>query len=231
MKNLFTFLLLIPCLSLAQSDSIRHIVVYGESNIEIEPDRIELTIIFTETENLRKENELQLKENELKSLIKTHNIGLDKLSVDYLAATSQINYYKTSSNKFMVSKTFKLQLDKIELVDTLIRELFEIGANSVTVSNLDSDKLEDVKLDAIKNALERANKKAEAMVANMGLGLGQIVQMTELIPSVDNNVYNGINVNKGIRAYGVNDAISIDNSIGVRKITVRFQVKVKYEIK
>jgi hypothetical protein len=89
---IFSFL---PILSFGQNEPQRFISVRGESEINITPDRIELTITYSETENIRKENELQQKEAELIKLLKTFSIDLKKLTIDNFAANKIMHDHTT----------------------------------------------------------------------------------------------------------------------------------------
>jgi hypothetical protein len=232
MKQLIFALSLLPILTFGQINGQRFISVRGESEIDIVPDRIELTIIFSETENIKKENELQLKEAELISLLKNFSIDLKKLSIDNFIADRN-GYYKSSSNKVRMSKAFKLQLDKIEIADSLMIKLFEIGANNVAVTNLHSNRLEEMKLESTKIALDKAKKKALIMSEHSGYSLGQILEISEYSPqiqAIDEGSY--FLQSKTVAAYGVNRTVDYEGEdIAIRKIRIRYAVDVKYELK
>lgn len=233
MRQLILALSLLPILALGQTSSQRFISIRGESEINIVPDRIELAITFSETENIKKENELQQKEIELIQLLKNFSIDLKKLSIDNFAA-NRYGYYNSSSNKVRMSKVFKLQVEEIEIVDSLIIKLFEIGANNVTVTNLHSDKLEEMKLEATRIALDKAKNKAEIMAKYSGYSLGQILEISEYTPQIqamrDNEAF--YVQSKTAAAYGVNRMDEYDGEdIGMRKIRIRYMVDVKYELK
>jgi|GEM_PF-2870702 len=233
MRQLFLTLSLLPLLAFGQANKDRFILIRGESEINIVPDRIELTITFSEMENIKKENELQKKEAELIKLLTSFSIDLKKLTIDNFAA-NRYGYYKSSSNKVRMSKIFKLQLENIEIVDSLIIKLFETGANNVAVTNLQSDKLEETKLEATKIALDKATKKAEIMASHLNCSIGQILEISEFRPQIQ-----AINENdafymrsKTVSAYGVNRIYNSEGeNIGIRKIRVRYVVDVKYELK
>jgi len=230
MKQLILSLCILPILTFGQINGQKFISVRGESEIDIVPDRIELTITFSETENLKRENELQLREAELIELLKNFSIDLKKLSIDNFAAYRN-GYYKSSSNKVRMSKAFKLQLDKIEIADSLIIKLFEIGANNVAVTNLHSDRLEEMKLESTKIALDKAKKKALIMSEHSGTSLGQILEISEYKPqSMDEGNY--FLQSKAVSAYGVNRMVEYEGEdIAIRKIRIRYAVDVKYELK
>jgi uncharacterized protein len=232
MKKLILTLCLLPILTYGQINGQRFISVRGESEIDIVPDRIELTITFSETENIKKENELQLKEAELINLLKDFSIDLKKLSIDNFVANRN-GYYKTSSNKVRMSKVFKLQLDKIEIADSLIIKLLEIGASNVAVTNLQSNRLEETKLESIKIALDKAKKKALLMAEHSGNSLGQVLEISEYSPQIQaNDEGNYFLQSKTVTAYGVNRSIDYEGEdIALRKIRIRYAVDVKYELK
>lgn len=232
MRILLLALCFLPMLASGQTDGPRSITVRGESVIDIEPDRIDLTITFWETENLKKENELQIKEQEMIKLLKALSIDLKKLSIDNLAASRY--GYGSSSNKVRMSKVFILQLDKIELIDTLLLKLFEIGASNVSVTNLHSNKLEEMKLEATKIALDKAKVKAKTMAEHSGYAIGKIIEISEYTPETTELISRGnyeFQYRVGV-ASGVNRGVELDNQeIGIRKIRVRYIVDVKYELK
>lgn len=232
MKQLLLALSLLPILTFGQINGQRFISVRGESEIDIVPDRIELTITFSETENVKKENELQLKEAELINLIKDFSIDLKKLSIDNFVA-SRYGYYKSSSNKVRMSKVFKLQLDKVEIADTLMMKLIEIGANKVEVTNLHSNRLEEMKLESTKIALDKAKKKAQIMSEHSGYSLGQILEISEYLPQIQaTDAGDYFLQSKTVTAYGVNRTDDYEGEdIGIRMIRIRYIVDVKYELK
>lgn len=232
MKQLILAISLLPILTFGQINGQRFISVRGESEIDIVPDRIELTISFSETENIKKENELQLKEAELINLLKNFSIDLKKLSIDNFVANRN-GYYKSSSNKVRMSKVFKLQLDKIEIADSLMIELFKIGANNVAVTNLHSERLEEMKLESTKIALDKAKKKALLMSEHSGYSLGQILEISEYSPQIQAiEEGNYFLQSKTVAAYGVNRTVDYEGEdIALRKIRIRYVVDVKYELK
>ena len=233
MKHLILILCFIPILTFGQSSTQRFISIRGESEINIVPDKVELTITYSETENVKRENELQQKEKELIKLLKSFSIDLKELSIDNFAA-NRYGYYKSSSNKVRMSKVFKLQLDNIAIVDSLIISLFQIGANNVAVTNVQSDKLEETKLEATKIALDKAAKKAEIMASHLNCSLGQILEISEFRPQIQTMSEKGdyFLQFKDAMASGVNRVYDSEGEdVGIRKIRVSYIVDIKYELK
>lgn len=228
MKALILIIGLIPQLIFCQSNSQSFMSVRGEATTEVEPDRIDLTIEFTETENIKKDKELKEIEIELTKLLKTFAIDPSKLTIDRFAAKRN-SYYKSSSNKIKMSKTFKLQIDDFTLVDSLLFKLFEIGANSVFVTNLHSDRIDEYKNDVIKDALDIARARAELMANHINASIGKVLQIKEHnynYQATDNyDMLMDKNLVYSIGAYGGTDEL-----IGIKKIKLKYVVDVTYEI-
>ena len=158
---------------------------------------------------------------------------MKKLTIDNFAA-NRYGYYSSSSSKVKMSKVFKLQLDNIAIVDSLIIKLFQTGANNVAVTNLQSDKLEETKLEATKIALDKATKKAEIMASHLNCSIGQILEISEFRPQIQTMMDKGeyFLQSKTVTAYGVNRVYDNEGEdIGIRKIRVAYIVDVKYELK
>jgi len=230
MKKIVFLLLLVPYLSFTQTIDSKFVSVRGVSEKSIEPDWIELTIGFYETENVKRENELQIKENSLRKLIESFKIDLKYLKIDNFSA-KRYGYYNSSSKKVRMSKSFKLQLTELDLADSLIIELFKIGANEVLVTDLHSDKLNEIKLEASKEALDNARKKAETMTNHIGVALGEVLEIKEYNPDCNTNL-NGQHYPLYKAAYNVSGGtVQKEGDIGVRKIKISYIIDVKYQIK
>ncbi len=227
MKKITFLLLFVPYLAFSQTSDLRFVSVRGVSEKYIEPDWLELTIVFNQTENIKKENELQLKESELKRTVKSFNIDLKYLKVDNFFAKRNA-YYKSSSNKVRMSKSFKLHITDIDIVDSLIIELFKIGANEVLVTNLHNDKVEKIKLEAIKEALSNAKIKAETMTNYLGVSLGEVLEVKEYNPEYSISEKNN---SRFKMSYGARGAVDTEEGIGIRKIKIVYMIDVKYQIK
>ncbi len=229
MKKIAFILLIIPSLIFSQETDRKFIYVRGVAEKSITPDWIELEIIFSETENVKKKNELQQKEKELKKLVQSYNIDLKYLKI-YNFYAKRNGYYNSSSKKVRMSKSYKLKLTEIDKADTLIIELFKIGANEVSVTNLHSDKIKEVKLEAAKEALDNAEIKAKTMVNYLGKKLGDVLEIKEYNPECKQNGF-GSRRELLYTAYNISGGtVQKAGDIGVRKIKLTYVVDVKYGI-
>ena len=215
-----------PLLSHAQSDFQRSITVLGEARREIDPDELELMIIFNEKENVKKENELTLKEIELKKLINSYGIPDGDLVIENFSA-SRFGSYKSVSTKILLSKAYKLRIVKIDTVDELINNLFEIGADNVTVWDLKSNEIKRTRSEVATEALDNARAKAELLAKHVGNELGRVLTIQEYTkPSAEAYEYDKLKFSTNTyTAYGA------EAEVGIKRIVVSYAITVVFELK
>lgn len=229
MSKLLFSLSLLPHLVFAQNTTERSIKVLGKATKEIDPDEIELTILFAETENVKRENEL-------KKFTSAYGISSEDLVIDNFTASRSGYYYKSSSSKVRLTKAYKLRLVNISIADELILKLFEIGADNVSVTNLFSEKTEQIKSEAITEALTYAKDKAELMAKHMGAELGKVILMEEYAPQSGHPNLSYDNFKMSEHAAWGYGAVSrargaSGEGIGIRKISIQYLVHVTFELK
>jgi len=228
-KTLLFVLLILYITAFSQSNDSRFILIRGESKKAVDPDKIVLTIVFAETEHIKKQSDINNYEDELKKLLRSFSIDQKNLSIDNFSA-SRYEYYKTSSTKISMTRAFKLQVKQVNLIDSLMLKLFKIGATNVSVTNLHSNKLESLKIEASLQALDNAKSKAELMAAHMGLSLGDVMEINEYNPQYQPLIYDNYSNNKlNMRSGG--SISQSEGDIGIRKIVVKYTVDVKFELK
>lgn len=234
MKKLLIILVLIPWSLFSQELNYGTVEVFGKSTRSISPDEIELSIIFMETENVKKENELEIKEKKLTNLISSYKIPSEDLVVNKITASRSGYYYKSSSNKVRLTKSYQLRIENVGIVDELIIKLFEIGADRVAISDLISEKMEQVKTEAIKEALDDATNKARLMTQHTGADLGTVISIKELVPSIqkpmDLDDYEFPNYQAAGWSLTGFPNQSTSNEIGVGKIEIQYHVRVVFQM-
>ncbi|MCK4664812.1 MAG: SIMPL domain-containing protein [Bacteroidales bacterium] len=235
MKNLVLFsILIIPRLIFSQIQNDRFIEINGIAEKEIEPDKVELSIIFIETENVKKDYELKKKEKDLISLLKTMKIDLNNLRTDILTGHRHGYYYKSSSNKYRLSKGYKLIIDRPQVLDTLIIKLFEIGSNNVLITQLKNDSIDYHQNSLRLAAMDNANKKASQIVEHIDQKLGKVLQVKEIYPSTEYRIFNSgddIFFKSVLGRHGTMEmAASNQYMPNLKKIKLIYIVKVKYEL-
>jgi len=230
-KEILKIALLIICSnSFGQAFNEKYIEVTGTSEKELAPDNIEITVILRANENVKKENELQEREKQIVLATKQFNIPDNDISIDKIAG-HRYGYYKTSSNKYQISKVFKIQLQNSNILDDLIIKLFEVGANNVYISKMTSNLFEEMKTEAAKDALNIAKKRAQDIAKTMGLTIGDALQIRELGPKVMNYdvPYSADRIQFQARGLSEFEQMGTEN-FNIRKILLTYTVSVRFEI-
>lgn len=233
MRNLIILLFALPYIGIAQSGQ-NYIEVKGVSEKQIEPDRIELTIIFNEKQNIKKESDFKEIDSRLKKALEVFNIPIENLSVNKISA--QGNYYSSykTSQRIRLRKVYKLKIENLEMADPIIFKLFEIGADDINLTNLESDQLEDVRIEALKEALQKAQQKANIMVDQLNINLGKAIHVEEYSPRNLNTMPDRYAILKNEIAigYGGHRLSLRTNEVGpeLDKIELIYIVNVRFEI-
>lgn len=222
--------LLIPMCSQAQDPNERYIEVTGRSEKEITPDNVELTVILKAQENVKKENELQEKERQILAAIRQFGVPDENISIDKVAG-HRYGYYKTTSNRYQISKVYKIQLNTIEFLDDLIIRLFETGASNVSISRMTSNSMEEVKTNAAKEALEIARRRATEIAETMGVKIGPSIQIKEVPTRPEDLDYSYMAGRFFYQAQGIADYQQMDTeNLSVRKILLIYTISVRFAI-
>jgi len=162
--------------------------VDGEGKVTAIPDTAEInlgiqvnkpTVEAAQKEANEKINKIT---DELKKLgieekfIKTINYSLYP-EYDYRAGQKIVGYN--------VNITLKIKVKDFDKINQVIDTATSLGANQIgnLSFTIDDEKLEELKMEARKQAIEKAKKKAKEIANAGGLRLGRIVNISESIPS------------------------------------------------
>ena len=164
--------------------------VDGEGKVTAIPDTAEInlgiqvnkpTVEAAQKEANEKINKVT---TELKKLgieekyIKTINYSLYP-EYDYRAGQKIVGYN--------ISITLKIKVKDFDKINQAIDTATSLGANQIgnLSFTIDDEKLEELKMEARKQAIEKAKKKAKEIANAGGLRLGRIVNISESTPSSD----------------------------------------------
>ncbi|MCJ7804123.1 SIMPL domain-containing protein [Patescibacteria group bacterium] len=162
--------------------------VDGEGKVTAIPDTAEInlgiqvnkpTVEAAQKEANEKINKIG---DELKKLgieekyIKTINYSVYP-EYDYRAGQKIVGYN--------VNITLKIKVKDFDKINQVIDTATSLGANQIgnLSFTIDDEKLEELKMEARKEAIEKAKKKAREIANAGGLRLGRIVNISESIPS------------------------------------------------
>jgi uncharacterized protein len=87
--------------------------------------------------------------------------------------------------------TLKIKIKDFEKINQVIDTASSLGANQIgnLSFTIDDEKLEELKMEARKQAIEKAKKKAKEIANAGGLKLGRIVNISESITDYQNRLY------------------------------------------
>ena len=237
MKNLILGIVISICLfgcgnAQEVKNDARFIEVNGSSEMNIEPDEMRFQISIEE----------YWKEEYQKG--KTYRdyvtkIPLEEIEKNLMAALTKIGivknqiivhrigqYWSGSGSNFKKNKVVELILKDFSLVDTILQKVKVRGVNSMMIAELKNKDLtkfrEGVKIEAMK----AARRKAGYLLESVDEDLGELISVVEL----DNNA----NCFWKPQDMYANSMLSSNNEeskgANMRKIKLRYEIKVRFEI-
>ena len=234
MRKIICLLLLLPCLTFAQSGQKNFIdqnfiEVTGKSEMEITPNLIYLKIFINEKDNKSK---LPLSERENIMISTLKEIGIDTskdLSIKDMS--SNFKYYLFTKNDILLSKEYQLLVKDGKTASRVFIELEKIGISNISIDRLDNSNLEkyrkEVKIDAIKAAKD----KAESLATALNQGIGRAIYIQE----VEQNFKNGVpGASNSIMIRGVSTELygsSTQPDIDFEKIKIEYSILCRFELK
>lgn len=149
-----------------------YIEVTGVGELEVTPNEIYLEITIREQDNKAKES---LEELEKKMLKKLEELGIDtkeQLSVLEFASDFKSRIF---GQNIYTSKSYELKLKESRQVPKVFIELESIGISNIQITKVDHSEIDqfkkEVKIEAIKNAKEKAGYLMEAIGQEAGRAL------------------------------------------------------------
>ncbi len=158
--------------------------VSGEGKVSAIPDTAEINVGIqvnkTTVEAVQKEANGKINEvtNELKKLgieekyIETVNYSLYP-DYDYRAGQKIVGYN--------INITLRIKVKDFDKINQVIDSATSLGANQIgnLSFTIDDEKLEELKMEARKEAIEKAKKKAKEIANASGIKLGRLVNVNE----------------------------------------------------
>lgn len=231
MKSFALLFLIFLTLALHAQDTdlIRYIEVRGNAEIEVEPDEMILYIGIQEywEEEFEKKKEPkdyrtkvpleQIEDEVIKSLRKA---GIEKEDV---RVGSIGNYWREQGKEFLFSKQLQVKVSDFSKVNQLISLLNAKGIRSMNIGDFSHSDIEAIRKKIKSDALRNAREKADWMLESLGEELGEVIFVSEI-----NDSY-AVPYKTESRMLAADASYeSIDE---VQKITVSYQVDVRFRIK
>ncbi|WAJ69247.1 SIMPL domain-containing protein [Catenovulum adriaticum] len=171
--------------SLANTQTVsEQINVNGKGAVTAIPDKLTVNL-YIEEHNLSVSKAKQIVDAKSKRLINSIlQLGINEQQVQSYQLSIQPHYetlpdHKREQDGFMVSRTFKIQLNNWDKFDTLIDKSLGLGVTRVgQISTLISNRY-DLYLQALEKAVEQAKVKAAILAKQAGRDLGAVIQISE----------------------------------------------------
>lgn len=180
-KILLGLLVFISCSAWAQSGDKNfidqnYIEVTGKSEMEVIPDMIYLKVILNEKD--KKISITELEADMLKSLKKIGiNISSDVSIKDMF---SNFKYFIFSKKDILVAKEYQILVHDGKTASSVLIELEELGISNVSIDRLDHSKIVQYRQDVKINAIRAAKEKAQALASAINQGIGRALYVQEL---------------------------------------------------
>ena len=234
MRKIICLLLLLPCLTFAQTGQKNFIdqnfiEVTGKSEMEVTPNLIYLKIFVNEKDNKSK---LSLSERENIMISTLKEIGIDtSKDLAIKDMSSNFKYYLLTKNDILLSKEYQLLVKDGKTASRVFVELEKIGISNVSIDRLDNSNIEtyrkEVKIDAIK----AARNKAESLATAINQSIGRAIYIQE----VEQNNRNGVpGASNSIIIRGVSAELygsSVQPSIDFEKFKIEYSILCRFELK
>lgn len=236
MRKYLILIALIPLMIYGQTpNQDKLITVVGFADLEIEPNIIILGMSAKETENSKKESATVIMENNISQFLKSIGIKPINFTLDRYNANTQYSF--SLSTKFKLNKSYKITLDRVNLLDTIIVKCMEYGMDNIHVQRIDHSKIDSLQNVLLVNAIKSAKDKAKLIADNMNVTLGKVSSINESFKIVGNkNDY----YNYGNNDYRLEDIVvagygsqykgRVGSTISIQKLDLSKTIIVKYEI-
>lgn len=208
------------------------ILVRGTAEQELEPEKLDLLITYRFSDNVRENARSQEQEQALQQVLKQAGIAPDKLVLEDLNASGYGGFSKTANTTVMLFKTYRLTLERPALLNTLLPQLVQSGADNVRLVHLQNTRLETVKADLITQAVANARQKATIAAKASGQQLGAVMGLVEVLPGSPRP--EGLQARYKVTELGSSSSPSsaeTEDKATLRKIKVQAVYDVVFEIK
>ena len=211
--------------------NLRFIEVTGSAETSVEPDEIRFQIGIQEywkeeyergkkyKDYITKIPLIEIEKNLMRSLV---SVGIAK---DQIVIKEIGQNWNRSGKDFKKSKTFELVLTDLKEVNDILAKVQIKGINSMRIAALKNKDIvkyrEQVKIEAMK----AAKKKAGYLLESVNEELGSVISVIELDESIPIWRPENILSNTIISS---NDS---DINQSMRKIKLKYEIKVRFEIK
>ena len=207
-------------------------LVRGTAEQELDPEKLDLLLTYRFSDNVKESGRNQEQEQALQQVLKQAGIAPEKLVLEDLSASGYGGFSKVNNSTVALMKTYRLTLERPQLLNTLLPQLVQAGADNVRLVHLQNTRLEAVRAELITQAVANARQKATVAAKAAGQQLGAVLSVLEVVPGSPRP--EGLQSRyKMMELYSVSSqgSAEVDEKPNLRKINVKAVYDVVFEIK
>ena len=211
----------------------RTITANGSAEMEIVPDEIYVQVYLKEYEK-KGSGKVSIDKIRQDFLTAVRSLGLpdDAVSVaNYDAYNNPWLRKKNKKEELYATITYQVKLRNTTQVDQLVDKLDDNATQNFYISRVSHSKIEEfrknLKIQAVKEAKEKAQYLAEAVNEKIGVAI-TITEPNEYYPPV---MYNAMASNRMMKAEAQSDAAPDQPQADFKKMKLRYDVTVVFELK
>ncbi len=207
-------------------DKTKKIEVRGLAERSVIPDEIHLRITLKEYKQGNQKVEMDGLEQNLVSALKKLKIDEANLRVDNIYGYNW-NWKKRKAEEYLATKSFRLKLNDVKMVNDLIDLLDPEGLNSMNVAKITHSEIKDIKHELKAEALRAAKDKADYLLKSIGETLGPALEIQEINYGYQPPVYARGRTFDTLAA----ESSGYQSDVEFRSIDIKAEFRVVFEIK
>jgi uncharacterized protein len=206
----------------------KYISVTGSAEIVLQPDEIELEIVLKEygDRDIEPKVELDKIEEKFFTILSRNKISRDKILLNNMGYDWY--YWWHYRDEYHKRKHYTVKISTDTDLMRLMKELDFEGVESLRIGNRTNHKMQELRKEVKIQAIKAAKDKAEYLLESIGNELGDVISVEELAGYGSEYFYRDYNVMSNV---SINNNSSGDEIENIASITLRYEIKAKFEIK
>jgi uncharacterized protein YggE len=174
MKKLIFLLLLAPlALNAQNTDALPYIEVTGNTEADVEPNKVTLSLSVSENENIKKESSTVAMEKKIITFLKS--IGIDPANFVVDKYNTNERYTIISDKNVTINKYYKLTILNLALLDTIIAKCSEVGMDKISISKIENTAIDSINNTLLASAAKNARQKADVIALALGVSINNVL--------------------------------------------------------
>lgn len=225
-KILWVLLTFISCSAWAQNGEKNfidqnYIEVTGKSEMEIIPDMIYLKVILNE-----KDKKISITELEADMLKSLKGIGINVSSdVSVKDMFSNFKYFIFSKKDILLAKEYQILVHDGKTASMVLIELEKLGISNLSIDRLDHSRIVQYRQDVKINAIRAAKEKAQALASAINQGIGRALYVQEY---ENKSIYSNQLTLFGESSFSPEKKVS---DVDFEKIKLEYSILCRFELK